>query len=161
MKPKTLGIDIGGVIIQPAETAGDTSFFSSAYLDTPPVADAIEAIAQLREERFGDRICLVSKCGPGVQQKPLNWLENRNFYVLTGIAPDRVHFCRERADKAPICRRLGVDIFIDDRIDVLRHLETVETLIQFQSTEKAKKEQADFELIRVNSWMNVLDQLLG
>lgn len=157
---KKLGIDIGGVIIQPAETAGDTSFFSSAYLDTPPVEDAFEAIAQLREERFGDDIYLVSKCGPGVQQKTLNWLSHRNFYELTGVARQHVHFCRDRADKAPICKRLGIDIFIDDRVDVLRHLETVETRIQFQSTDKAKKERASFALIKVDSWVDILDLLL-
>ena len=157
---KKLGIDIGGVIIQPAETAGDTSFFSSAYLDTSPVKDAFEAIAQLREERFGNDIYLISKCGPGVQQKTLDWLSHHNFYELTGVARQHVHFCRDRADKAPICNRLGIDIFIDDRVDVLRHLETVETRIQFQSTEKAKKERASFELIKVGSWMDILDLLL-
>src|SRR6185369_12095724 len=48
------------------------------------------------------------------------------FFDRTGIPPGHVHFVRERLDKAPVCQRLGVTHFVDDRLDVLAHLETVE-----------------------------------
>jgi hypothetical protein len=47
------------------------------------------------------------------------------FFGRTGIAEGNVHFVRERHEKAPICRELGVTHVVDDRVDVLRHLESV------------------------------------
>lgn len=126
-----LGIDIGGVIIERATEPGDTSFFSGAYLQTPPVSGALESIRELRDGVFGDRIHLVSKCGEAVERKTRHWLEAVDFYDRTDIARINVHFCRKRIDKAPICEELGVTAFIDDRLDVLRHLATVERRILF------------------------------
>lgn len=43
-----------------------------------------------------------------------------------------VRFCRDRAGKVPICRELRITHFIDDRADVLGHLEgTVPRLYRF------------------------------
>ena len=158
-----IGIDIGGVIIKPAETEGDTSFFTDDYLQTPMFEDAIEAIRRLREERFGHDIHIVSKCGPKVQQKSLNWLEHHKFYEATGIKRENVHFCRKRPDKAPICKRLGISVFIDDRLDVLIHMKTVPTKIHFRGTAKAKRSslQAGFEYLTCESWQDVATELLS
>ena len=41
------------------------------------------------------------------------------------MPPDNLQFCLERAQKAEICRDLGLTHFIDDRADVLEHLEPV------------------------------------
>ena len=79
---RVLGIDIGGVIIKSAEAAGDTSFFSSAYLETPPVEGAIDSIKTLYEGLFDGEVYLISKCGEGVQRKTLDWLSlNRPGFV--------------------------------------------------------------------------------
>ncbi|MEO0883270.1 MAG: hypothetical protein AAFY34_11120 [Pseudomonadota bacterium] len=164
MKMKNiLGIDLGGVIIKPAETKGDTSFFTDDYLQTPMFEDAMRVIRQLREERFGDNIYIVSKCGPKVQQKSLDWLEHHNFYASTGLKREHVHFCRKRPDKAPICKRLGITVFIDDRLDVLSHMTTVSTKIHFRGSEKAKRAKSDgsFRFSICPSWKEVADLLGG
>jgi hypothetical protein len=114
-----LGVDIGRVII--AGDGPDTSFIGGSDEDAmraPEMAGAFEALTRLRE-RFAGRVWLVSKCGPRMQERTRKWLAARRFFATTGIAPANLLFCRSRAEKAPICVRLGITCFVDDRLDVL------------------------------------------
>ncbi|BFO53869.1 hypothetical protein [Acidovorax sacchari] len=123
-----LGIDIGRVIIAPDGNDGaDTSFIGGSLDDalaTPPYEGMFEHVPAL-VERFGGSVWLVSKAGIRVQDKTLRWLEHHRFHERTGIAPENVRFCRQRPEKAHHCRDLGITHFIDDRADVLLHLEGV------------------------------------
>jgi hypothetical protein len=83
-----------------------------------PVEGAIEALATLVAHYEG-RVFLVSKCGPGVQKKSLAWLEHHDVYRVTGLRREQVRFCRERSEKTRIAAELGLDGFVDDRLDVL------------------------------------------
>lgn len=116
-----LGIDIGRVIISAGTGPGDTSFLDgdlAAALRTPPSTDALPSIQQLVTD-FGERVWLVSKAGPRVQDRTVRWLEHHRFWGETGVERSRLRFCRHRADKAEIARELGLTHFIDDRGDVL------------------------------------------
>jgi hypothetical protein len=129
-----LGVDIGGVLIDRVADGTDTSFFSNRYLETPAVVDGFATLARLRQ-RFDERMHVVSKCGPTVEEKSRRWLAHHDFEEITGIPLERVHFCRTREDKAPVCKKLGVTHFIDDRYDVLSYLKTVGALYLFQPRE--------------------------
>lgn len=122
---EALGVDIGGVIISKVGGEADTSFSSTNYLETAEVPGALEVIKQLVDYRFGERVYLVSKCGPRVQAKTLRWLKQHHFFERTGVKPKHVRFCLERSDKEAICRKLGITHFIDDRVDVLQSLKSV------------------------------------
>lgn len=120
-----LGVDIGRVII--LGDGPDTSFVGGSDADalrTPPVPGALEALAALTRT-FGGRVWLVSKCGPRVQQRTRVWLAHRGFFAATGISPQNLHFCRDRKEKAPICAKLGIGLFVDDRVDVLTAMDGV------------------------------------
>lgn len=115
-----LGIDIGRVIIDGSSGPGDTSFFSgdtAAMLRTPAVPGAFAAIARL-VPLFGDA-WLVSKCGPRIQQRSLEWLRHHRFFEQTGIAEGNVRFCLRRPEKALHCAELGITHFVDDKADVI------------------------------------------
>jgi hypothetical protein len=121
-----LGIDIGRVIINAADSSGkaDTSFLSGSEqtaLETPASAGAFAAIAELASA-FEGRVWLVSKCGPRIQQLTLRWLQRQRFYELTGVRQDRVRFCLKRPEKRDHCLAIGATHFVDDRLDVLQHL---------------------------------------
>jgi hypothetical protein len=122
-----LGIDIGGVLISRPHDGEDTVFFGEsldAALETPPMEgmfDAVSALATL----FAGRVWIVSKCGRRIQDRSRLWLDHHHFHDRTGVPADHVHFCRDRAGKVPICRDLGITHFIDDRLDVLGHLDGV------------------------------------
>jgi hypothetical protein len=123
-----LGIDIGRVLIAAEGTGGaDTSFIGGSLqdaLDTPPYEGMFEAVAPL-VDRFEGRVWLVSKCGPSVQAKSRAWLQHHRFFERTGVPPANLRFCLQRPQKADHCRELRITHFIDDRSDVLRHLEGV------------------------------------
>lgn len=121
-RPPTLGLDVGGVIIDRVGEGTDTSFFGDRPLDTPAVAGAVESVALLVSTVFAGRVHLVSKAGPRTATRTRDWLDHVGFHRRTGLPPDQVHFVRDRADKAPICARLGITHFVDDRLDVLRAL---------------------------------------
>jgi hypothetical protein len=122
----TLGIDIGRVIICPADSDGraDTSFLGSSdeqALETPPGDGAFEAIAELTQA-FHGRVWLVSKCGPRIQDLTRRWLERQRFHETTGVPRGHVRFCRKRPEKRDHCAAIGATHFVDDRLDVLTHL---------------------------------------
>ncbi len=119
-----LGIDIGRVIIGPVVGGrADTSFLSGgleAAMHTPPADGAFNSISEL-VPRFED-VWLISKCGPSVQRKSLAWLAHHQFWERTSVPEGQIRFCLKRRDKAGHALELGLTHFIDDRVDVLRHL---------------------------------------
>jgi hypothetical protein len=117
-----LGLDVGRVLIAPAdESSADTSFIRGSLDDalrTPPYEGMFDVVPRL-VEKFAGEVWIVSKCGPNVQSKTIRWLEHNNFFERTEIPKDNVRFCLKRSDKALHCKELGITHFIDDRIDVL------------------------------------------
>jgi hypothetical protein len=125
-----LGFDIGRVLIAPGDSSDDTSFLRGSDHDamrTPPAAGAIHTLAGLCAAVDG-RVWLVSKCGPRIEARTRRWLAHHQVFARTGLRPDHVRFCRRRPDKAVHCRSLRIDAFVDDRADVLRHLDGVVAL---------------------------------
>lgn len=119
-----LGVDIGGVIIQGAagvSTNADTSFFGGNFLATPALPGVMESLKRL-VRHFDGQVYLVSKCSPSTAERTAKWLRHNDFYNQTGIWPGRVHYCRERRDKAAIAQQLGLTHFVDDKLEVLGYL---------------------------------------
>ncbi len=119
LREPRLGVDIGRVII--AGDGPDTSFIGGSdeqAMRAPAVEGALEALARLTA-LFEGRVWLVSKCGPKVEARSRLWLARHRFFEITGIDAGNLRFCRQRPEKAPICAKLGITCFIDDRIDVL------------------------------------------
>lgn len=162
MNTDILGVDIGGVIIDRVNDGTDTSFFSDNFLQTTAVPNAFNSLRQLVSEQFRNKVFLVSKCGKRVQDKTLQWLDHHHFYDLTGIKRENVRFCRERHEKAGICEELGITHFIDDRLEVLGSLTTVNTLYLFQPRPREVQQFAHFlsRVQRVDSWEEILNREL-
>ena len=158
MNSELLGVDVGGVLVDRIRADGsDTSFFSDRFLETPAVAGAFDALARLGRERFGQQICIVSKCGPRTEEKTRLWLAQHKLLDALGLDAKALHFCRERRDKAPICKRLGVTHFIDDRMDVLVHLTSVPHRFLFGPQESGLNTEG---VVRVKTWADVAAMLL-
>lgn len=163
MKLKRLGIDVGGVIIDRVNDGTDTSFFSDNYLKTTAVPRAIETITRLSREKFGaGNVFLVSKCGEVIEVKTRKWLARRDFHRVTGIPIEQVNFCREWSDKAPICKTLGITHFVDDKLQVLGHMEgIVETRFLFNPDEhEVTRYQHHLRgVVRVKTWDEVFGKI--
>ena len=123
---KRLGIDIGRVVIDGSAhpAGGDTAFFTgdeATMLATPEMAGAVDTIARL-VDRFDGQVWLVSKCGQRVEQRTRRWLAGHDFFARTGMDPEHLRFCRQRADKRIHCVELGLTHFVDDHPEVHEHI---------------------------------------
>lgn len=129
-----IGIDLGKVVIG-GSGAEDTSFFSDNYLKTPEVDGAWESLNVLTKDHD---LYIISKCGPVVEEKSLRWLDVKGFYLP--LRAHRVNFVRKRHLKAPMAQALELDIFIDDRQDIIDSLQGVVAYpILFESWEQTNK----------------------
>ena len=161
---EVLGVDIGGVIIDKANDGTDTSFFGENFLATTQVIEAFETLRDLVAQRFKQRVYLVSKCGAGVEHKTRQWMRHHSFHAFTGIASERMRFCRRREDKAGICKELGVTHFIDDKLEVLSYLvDIVPHLYLFQGNPNEVRRYAHVlpRVIPVDGWGSIRHHLLG
>jgi len=117
---QAIGIDVGGVIIdRERNDDSDTSLFGANYLNALAVPGALEAVARLNAGAFKDRVWIVSKCGDHIERRTREWLHHTEFLARTGIPDERLRFCRDRNQKAPIAEGLGLTAFVDDKLEVL------------------------------------------
>lgn len=115
-----LGLDFGNVISKekPIRMSCDFDWMNREYVEGCP-QNLINIVPCF------DEVYIVSKCSVESEVLIPKWLESVNFYGLTGIKPQNIRFCRERADKAAICKELKIGCFIDDRVEVLSHMNSV------------------------------------
>ena len=131
-----IGIDIGNVII--GGGGEDTNFFGDRWQNTPEVFGAYDSLKDLR--LMGHELHVISKCGPPVEFKSMVWLSNKGFIPFV-LMERRINFVRKRELKAPMAQALELDIFIDDRQDVIDTMQgVVEYPILFTSWEQTNKE---------------------
>ena len=113
-----IGIDIGNVII--GGGGDDTQFFTDEYMDTPEIDGAFFSVRNLS---FDHELHIVSKCGKATEAKSMIWLAQKNFFFL--LPTQRTHFVRKRHLKAPMAQALELDIFIDDRQDIIDSMDGI------------------------------------
>lgn len=129
-----IGIDIGNVVIG---GGGEDTFFTDRYLETPEVQDAWDALDKLDDA--GHELHFISKCGESVERKTLKWLKQEQFDLSVPL--HRTHFVRKRNLKVFMALALELDIFIDDRQDIIDSVKgVIQHPILFTSWEQANKE---------------------
>ncbi len=86
-----------------------------------PFRGALDTLRVLKESRF-PKIYIVSKINMDgvIEPKARQWLKRYGFDEV--VPPKHVYFCAERHEKAPICKKLGITHFIDDRLEVLSYM---------------------------------------
>ncbi|VAW77806.1 hypothetical protein MNBD_GAMMA12-1076 [hydrothermal vent metagenome] len=153
-----LGIDFGRVIVQPANEGADTSFLHGSIedaMETPPYPQVMEVVSRL-VDHFSGEVWIVSKAGPRTEKKSRLWLDHHKFWSDTGVSPQNLIFCRKRHEKAKYAKRHQLTHFIDDRIDVLRHLrDIVPNLYLFG--EQKEKFQYPLWINRADDWVQIKD----
>ncbi len=161
---EVLGVDIGNVIINNRIANWQNGFREGGYSAIPSVEHAFESLRRLSNERFGDRIVVISKCSLESQPKVLTWLIDNDFYNKTGISPDRIFFCLERFEKEKLCKDHSVTHFIDDRLEVLGYL--INTVPHLYALNPDKEELETFKeflpkVTVMGDWDKILEELLG
>ncbi len=161
VRAPVLGVDVGGVLVDRIAEGSDTSFFGGRPMDTPAVAGALEVIPNL-VSLFEHRVHIVSKAGPKTAELTRRWLGEHGVVGREGIDPANVHFVRKRPDKHPVCDQLGVTHFVDDRLDVLQHLTSVDRRYLFTGGlgEHEPPEAVPEDVIVVSSWSRLVGLLV-
>lgn len=117
---KKIGIDVGGVLRQKRIGRNDLK----KYLDTPLLPGALEVVTWLAATFGKENIYIISKCPEEKERDIRLWLEKTS--VMPQFIPnENIFFCRERVEKATIASAHGIDIFIDDRVDVLNVMKDI------------------------------------
>ena len=163
MKKEALGVDIGNVVINHRlMDKSNSDDWKKEYLSSPPLEDVFESLDALNNGKFKDATFLVSKCKEEAEFLIKVWLDKHDFYNKTGIAKDKVFFCRERSDKDKICQENNIKYFIDDRLEVLGYMVgNVPNLYLFQPEEKEVEEFKQFlsKVTLVSGWLDLMRKI--
>jgi hypothetical protein len=123
---QVLGLDLGGVVIDtPTRTAlpykTALAHFERTFKETQPTSP-LEIVRQIRDEF--DHVWIVSACSDDkVERLTRAWLDHVDFWNITGLTQDQLHFCGfENEAKAQKVRTLNPcpTHFLDDRWEYLR-----------------------------------------
>ena len=137
-----IGCDIGGVV--------------KNHTNDEPFEGAIESVTRLSEDS-SVRFIFISKCRDHYQEKTTNWLQQYNLSHI------EKHYCLEYEEKVKICHDNGVNVMIDDRMQVLRNFP--DTVIKIwvcsdpKKIEGARRFQPEFiNSVRIAAnWQEILD----
>jgi len=157
-RKETLAVDIGGPILD--AKGGSTP---EQYGDALPTPGGFAGLRRLKDERFGDRIHLISQCNETIQAVKTRWMARYRFLDVTGMAIHRIHFVREPVGKAEVCRLYGVTHFVEDRPLIMSHvLDDVPNLYLFRPdpVELAKYPAVAARARIVDDWEALLALLL-
>lgn len=159
--PPALGIDVGRVLMCPADSDGrpDTSFLVGSDADAlaTPAAPGVWDVVPALVRAFAGRVMIVSKAGPRIEALTRRWFAHHDFFGRTGVREDAVRFCRKRPEKRDHALLNGLTHFIDDRRDVLHHLQGA---VPFLYLFGAQSEAPPAWVVPVADWAAVADALL-
>lgn len=121
-----IGVDVGRVIMCPTKDDGspDTSFLSANFHEAMSVKAADNCFEVLHQlvDKTHSQVYIVSKCGNRIQDLTRQWFDAVDFYYMTGVERNQIHFVYKREDKQIVARELQLTHFVDDRTDVLLSL---------------------------------------
>ncbi len=154
-----LGVDLGNVIIDHLGFGTTPEFFRSGdYNIIPAVSGVFEALRLLNEKRFGGEVFVVYNATDVADQKITSWLLAHDFFVHTGILPDRVKRTQNGRNKLSVCQIFGATHFVDDRLEVLSHLVgKVENLYLLQPQQIEVEQYREFidSVSQFDTWENL------
>ena len=120
-----IGVDVGGVVIRAEHYHEDATVAGPVLRADSEVAGARDGLRTL-VSRFDGRVFLISKCGPLTEARMSDWLDEHGLLAATGLSAANIRFCNSRSEKAPICAKLGLTHMVDDRVEILNSIATVE-----------------------------------
>lgn len=87
---------------------------------------SLEMIRHLVSKFGAEDVFIVSKAGPQMQERILQWLEVSKFFQKTCMNRSNVIFVREYLDKVQIVQKLQISVFFDDKFKVVSSLSKLE-----------------------------------
>ncbi len=177
MAPLRIGIDLDGVIIdhrehkqrlasgygfalEPWQTNSNVMgqyvpddiyqaiqepLYMQMTLEAPAVAGALEQLAALAAETY-----IISARRPHTVRYAQDWLARHRVYDL--VPAERIYFCGGDDEKRGYCERLGIHVFLDDKVKVLDALPGKTKRVLFDEDDVAKRLNIEERLDIARSW---------
>ena len=153
LNPLKIGIDFGGVlsVYDKTQPRSDEDEHQSVEVNMP---DAMESLIKLKDA--GHQLYLISYCG---QRRAI---ETQRSLLRTLPRPDLfdgMYFVDRTTYKADVCRALGCDIMIDDKLKILNNIQRqipTMKLLWFISPDVNGYAP---DMIKVESWSDIMKNI--
>jgi hypothetical protein len=161
-----IGFDLSRVIIE-GLVKHRPNFVTNGNVYLP---SALSSMAAIVEKHGANQIFIVS-CVKSEDEGQLvrEWFASHGFYARTGVLASNVLLCHKRSEKRTLCIEHDIDVFVDDRLEVLGHMAGVIGglfLFQGRNTEIYKPANEPYWplldrcITRVGSWGALAPTLL-
>ena len=122
--------------------------------DAPPVAGALEVLSKIKGE-----IYIISARRPHSVRSAQDWLVKHRVY--DSVPAERIFFCGTGDEKRGYCERLGISVFLDDKISVLDALPGKTKRVLFDEDDVAKLLDVEGRLQVAKNWNEFHSYLKG
>jgi hypothetical protein len=116
-KQLNIGVDYGGVCSISAENYEDSKKLINEEINMPGCREALKKLKSL-----GHKLVLVSFCGARRAR------QTREYLAPLGLF-DELVFVKNRDHKTKICKFYGLDVMIDDRLDILETVAPTQAIL--------------------------------
>lgn len=123
--------------------------YGAMTVDAPAVAGALEALARMPGEAY-----VISARRPGNEASALAWMAKNGLHDV--IPRERVIFCESGRDKRVHCERLGISMFLDDKLSYLGHLPETLTRVLFDDDGIAHRLEVPADVRIARDWQEAL-----
>ncbi|MBU0625243.1 hypothetical protein KKF05_02775 [Patescibacteria group bacterium] len=126
--------------------------YTHLTLQAPPVVESLEHIRKL-----GGELYILSARRQAAVRFAQDWLQQHGVYDV--IPAQRIHFCGKSNEKGDYCRRLGIELFLDDKLAVLKVLDPQVKKYLFDSHGAAAKFGLEHSYNIVSGWQEFASEL--
>lgn len=183
--PRRIGIDLDGVLIDHREhkrkLAGEygialenwqtnanvirqhvppemlralqTELYGPMTREAPPAAKALQHLSELKAEIF-----IMSARRVDTIRHAQDWLVKHRVYDV--VPAERIFFCTDD-EKRGYCERLGIDMFIDDKVNVLELLGAKTKRVLFDEDGVAKRINVEDRFTVATTWEEFMHMANG
>lgn len=154
-----IALDIGDTLInrfKPREISmkdGGTTY--------PLFRGVIEGLRVLHKAHH--ELIIISKINPGDNEKVTRYVQH---HAITPqfVGTKGIHFCHEWDEKGPIAKRLGVNVIVDDRVQVHNTMATCDIPHRILFTEghdDRNNQTLTTSVIEARNWREVVRQIMS
>ena len=121
------------------------SLYTRLTREAPPVAGALERLPEIKAEVY-----IISARRADSIRFAQDWLVSHRIYDF--VPAERIYFCGNDEEKRGYCDRLGIDMFLDDKVRVLEALSGRTKRVLFDEDDVAKLLQVEDRLHVAKNW---------
>lgn len=126
--------------------------YTTWTLKAPPVAGAIRGLKTLNKDTY-----IISARDKDFIPHAEEWLRKNGVFEI--IPKEKIIFCASGAEKAPLCEKLNITCFLDDKLSFLNFLPKLTKKVLFDEDDIAEKINLSPTHLRARSWQESVKTL--